>query len=484
MSDTVFLSATELARRIAAGDLSSEALLKAYLDRVDEHNPTLNALVLDIRDEALARAREADAATARGESWGPLHGIPMTIKESYNLAGTPTTWGNPDWKDNVAKEDSVPVRRLKQAGAIIFGKTNVPLALADFQSYNDVYGTTRNPYDHDRVPGGSSGGSAAALAAGLSALETGSDIGGSIRNPAHFCGVFGHKPTWNLLWMRGHSGPGDIRAMPDISVIGPLARSAADLDTALRAMAGPDDIMARGYRLDLPELPSSGLKGLRVAVWGDDPQCPVSAEVRARVERVAQLLRDGGASVDDTARPAFTSEHSHEVYQNLLQATMATRMADADYRGLQQRVAELDPVDDSATARVLRAQVSSFRDWTASNEARHKLRWQWHEFFKDYDVLLAPVMPTAAFAHDHRPFGERTIKVDDMEYPYFQQVFWAGLTGVVYLPSTVVPTGLTEAGLPVGLQIVGPEYSDLVTIGIASLLESAGCRFEPPRVYQ
>ncbi len=384
----------------------------------------------------------------------------------------------------------MPVARLKAAGAVVFGKTNVPLSLADFQSYNEVYGTTCNPYDHQRVPGGSSGGSAAALAAGLTGLEIGSDIGGSIRNPAHYCGVFGHKPTWNLLWMRGHSGPGDVRSVPDISVIGPLARSALDLDTVIRILAGPDDITARGYTLTLPELDRQSFEGLKVAVWADDEQCPVSATVRDRVERVAQLLRDGGAQVDYEARPDFSAEHVFDVYQNLLQATMATRMPLDDYRGLQKRVAALDPNDDSRAAQVQRAQVSTFRDWSAGNEARQQMRWKWHEFFragreeaKGYDVLLAPIMPTPAFPHDHRLFGERTIQVDNREYPYFQQVFWAGLTGVAYLPSTVIPTGLTDDGLPVGVQIAGPEYSDLVTIGIARLLEAAGCQFVPPHAY-
>jgi amidase len=483
MSDIVFLSATELAARIANREISSEELLNAYLERVDRFNPELNALVVDVRQQALERARQADAATARGESWGPFHGVPMTVKESYNLAGTPTTWGNPDWKDNIAAEDAVAVRKLKDAGGVVFGKTNVPLALADFQSYNDVYGTTNNPYDLDRVPGGSSGGSAAVLAAGLSALEAGSDIGGSIRNPAHYCGVFGHKPTWNLLWMRGHSGPGDVRSTPDISVIGPLARSAQDLDTAVRLLAGPDDIMARGYRLDLPELWERGLEGLRVAVWADDPVSPVSREVQGRVERVAHMFRDAGAEVNDEARPEFDTAHVYEVYQGLLQATMATRMPEEDYRGLQRRVAELDPDDASPAAKVLRAQVSSFREWTGRNELRHQLRWQWHEFFQRFDVLLAPIMPTAAFPHDHRPFGERTIRIDGQDHPYFQQVFWAGLTGIAYLPSTVIPTGLSDDGLPIGLQIVGPEYTDLITIGVARLLEASGCQYVPPPRY-
>jgi amidase len=458
-------------------------LLSLYLDRVDRYNGELNAIVVDVREQAMEQAAVADQMLADGKPTGPLHGVPMTIKESYNLAGTPTTWGNPDWKDNIATEDAEAVKKLKAAGVIVFGKTNVPLSLADFQSYNEVYGTTNNPYDHSRIPGGSSGGSAAALAAGLTGLETGSDIGGSIRNPAHFCGVFGHKPTHNLLWIRGHSPPGDLRSKPDISVIGPLARSAVDLDVALRQMAGPDDIMARGYRLDLPEFPQAGLKGLKVAVWSDDELCPVDVEVRARVELVADACRSAGATVDDQARPAFSTEHSHETYQNLLQATMAARMPDDDFESVKRYVASLDPSDDSPAARVLRAQVASFKDWKHHNEMRDHLRWQWHQFFTGYDLLLTPMMPTAAFPHDHREFRDRTITVNNEQRPYFDQVFWAGLTGVSYLPSTVIPTGLNGAGLPIGVQIVGPEFGDLVTIGAARALEGQGFRFVPPPDY-
>ena len=187
------------------------------------------------------RARQADAALAKGEVWGPLHGVPMTIKESYNVAGLPTTNGRPEMKDNIAERDALAVERLKAAGVVLFGKTNVPINLADFQSYNEVYGTTNSPWDVERVPGGSSGGSAAALAAGLCGFEFGSDIGGSIRNPSHFCGVFGHKPTWGLIPPRGHALPGHL-VQPDLSVVGPLARGAADLETGVLAMAGPDEL--------------------------------------------------------------------------------------------------------------------------------------------------------------------------------------------------------------------------------------------------
>jgi amidase len=484
MSEFAFLSATELARRVADRSVSATELLESFLARLDRFNPTLNAVIVDVRDAARADARRADAAVANGQQLGPFQGVPTTIKESFNLTGTPTTWGNPAWRTNIARGDALAVQKIRNAGAVVFGKTNVPLMLADFQSYNDIYGTTNNPYDPARTPGGSSGGSAAALAAGLSALELGSDIGGSIRNPAHFCGVFGHKPTWNLLSAKGHTGPQESFAGADISVIGPLARSAADLDTAVRLLAGPDAIVARGYRLALPELPANGVRGMRVAVWRDDAACPVSAEVRARVDQVARMLRDRGATVDMDARPDFSADHTHTTYQQLLQATLASRLPDAEYESLQQQVAALGPEDDSDRARVLRAQVSTFRDWTTHNELRHRLRWSWHAFFDRYDLLVTPIMPTSAFPHDHRRFGERTIRIDDREYPYFQQVFWAGLSGVAYLPSTVIPTGLDAAGLPIGVQLVGPEYGDLVTIGVARALEADGCRFVPPPDYR
>ena len=483
MSELAFASAAALAAKIKSREISAAELLEFYLARIDKYNPALNAVVVDMRDQARANAAQIDAAIAQGEDPGPLAGVPMTVKESYNVAGTPTTFGNPDWVDNIPGEDAESITKLKKSGVNIFGKTNVPLALADFQSYNDVHGTTNNPYDHSRIPGGSSGGSAAALAAGLCAIETGSDIGGSIRNPAHFCGVFGHNPTYNLLWMRGHAPPGDMRASSDISVIGPLARSAVDLEIALRAMAGPDEIMARGYQLKLPEWGERKLADLKVAVWKNDEHAPVAAEVEARVELVAQALKDAGAQLDELARPDFTAEHTHDTYQSLLQATMAMRMPDGDYAALQEKVDGLDRDDMSNAAKVMRAQVSSFKEWGAANELRHQLRWRWHEFFKEYDILLTPMMATAAFEHDHRRFGERTIMVDNDERPYFEQVFWAGLTGVAYLPSTVIPTGLNAQGLPIGVQIVGPEYDDLVTIGIARQLEAMGFDFTPPPDY-
>ncbi len=485
MTELAFASATELARRIKAREVGCVEMLKMYFDRVDSYNADLNAIIVQLRDEALGDAEKADRALANGDDVGPLHGVPMTTKESYDIAGTPTTWGVPEQKDNIATKDALAVQRLKGAGAVIFGKTNVPLMLSDFQSYNDIYGTTNNPWDLGRTPGGSSGGSAAALAAGLTGIETGSDIGGSIRNPAHFCGVFGHKPTWNLLPPRGHAMAG-ILSPSDISVIGPLGRSARDVETAVRIMAGPDEIASRGTTLDLKPL-TKPVGELSVAVWRDDGMARVDASVASRVDAVAQALKDAGAAVDFDARPV-DARHSHTVYQCLLQATMSARLPEERYREVERRVAALDPEDGSIAATVQRSQVARFRDWIANNEKRTHLRWQWHDFFEPggggFDVVIAPIMATSAFPHDHRPFGERRVVVNGAEVSYFDQVFWAGLASVAYLPATVIPTGPDEAGLPIGVQIIGPEYGDLVTLGVAQFLEDAGFAFTPAPGYR
>ncbi len=482
MTDLHFRSATAIAAAIRDGELGAREALEHFLSRVDRHNPALNAVIVQDRDGARARADAADAARARGDALGPLHGVPMTVKESYNLAGFPTTWGVPEMRGAIAKEDALAVQRLAAAGANVFGKTNVPLRLADFQSYNDIYGTTGNPWDPTRTPGGSSGGSAAALAAGLTGLEIGSDIGGSIRNPAHFCGVFGHKPTWNLVPPRGHA-LGEVFAPTDISVIGPLARSAGDLEAAMRLMAGPDRLESAGLTLDLPEL-DGPLSSLRIAVWRSDPLCPPSAAVGARLDAVVKALAGAGAEIDDSARPAFTAEHSHGIYVTLLMSAMSARLPDADFNALVARADRLAPSDQSPPARELRAQTMRARDWARMHEARTKLRWDWHRFFEKHDFLITPIMPTTAFPHDHAPQAERRIVIDGTPHDYFSQIFWAGLAGVSLLPATIVPAGCAEDGLPVGVQIIGPAYGDLRTIQLAQRLEQLGFGFVAPPAFR
>ena len=482
MMDVSFKPAVALAQSIRDRQIGCLELLDHYLERVSRFNTQLNAIIVLDADRARERARQADAALARGEVWGPLHGVPMTCKESFNVAGLPTTFGSPQLKDNIAVEDALAIQRLKAAGAVIFGKTNVPLWLADFQSYNEVYGTTNNPWDPQRGPGGSSGGAAATLASGMSGLEIGSDIGGSIRNPAHFCGVFGHKPTWGLLPPRGHAVPG-ILAQSDLSVIGPLARSAADLELSVQVTAGPDEIQGAGYRLDLQPPGQATLGDYRVAVWKNDDMAPVSREVVGRVETVAEAISSSGGTVDEAARPSFAAAEAHDTYQLLLQATLATRQPWDAYAKMQEDVAALNANDQSDRARTLRRQTATHWEYGQANEARTHLRWAWHEFFKTHDALIAPIAATPAFEHDHQRFDKRTIEVDGAAQPYFQQIFWAGLAICSYLPSTVIPAGSSADGLPIGLQIIGPEFGDLKTIGLAKLLEEAGFAFTPPPGY-
>jgi len=482
MSSTAFSSGLQLAAGIKQGDYSAVELLEYYLGRIERYNPSLNAVIeLDV-DRAQERAREADAALSRGEYWGPLHGVPMTIKESFDVAGLHTTRGNPHFRNHVASDDALSVTRLKNVGVNLFGKTNVPLDLADFQSYNDIYGTTNNPWDQGTTPGGSSGGSAVAMAAGLSGVENGSDIGGSIRNPAHFCGVFGHKPTWGLLPPRGHAAPG-VLAQSDLAVIGPLARSAQDLEILLRAQAGPDEIMSRGYRLELPEAAFGELGDLRVAAMVNADCAPVSLACEARVEAVLEIIRSAGGQIDYDARPGFDLQQAHDVYETLLWSVMASRASDEAYDEVAGEVSRLSADDQSPRARNLRARVASYRDYSIANEARTGMRWAWHRFFSDFDVLITPLMATPAFPHDHRPFGQRTINVDGVDRPYFQQLFWAGLAINSYLPATLIPTGSLGEGLPIGVQLIGPEFGDLKVLKIAQLLEDEGLRFVPPPGY-
>jgi amidase len=262
-------------------------------------------------------------------------------------------------------------------------------------------------------------------------------------------------------------------------VIGPLGRAAEDLALALDLLAQPDEIAARGLRVALPAL-DRPLEALRVAVWADDPFAPVADAVRGRVEHVARSLEESGARVSHMARPEFSAADTHEVFQYLLQSTMASRMPDADYAALKAAAERFAPDDRRPGALTVRAQTLSFRDWSRWNHARYRMRRQWAAFFEHFDVLLTPIMATSAFLHDHRPFGDRTIQVNGETRPYFEQVFWAGLPGVSFLPATIVPTGPDDAGLPIGVQIVGPEYGDRITVGVAEILERMGYRFTAP----
>ena len=482
MSSLAYLSALELAARIRSGEISSVELTQHYIDRIEKYDGEVNAVIVRTFENALEAAESADRALAQGRELGPLHGVPMTIKESYVMANTPSTWGMKDFRDNVSDEDGLAVKRFRAAGAHFLGKTNVPTDLADFQSYNPVYGTTGNPWDTSRTPGGSSGGSAAALAAGFTGLEAGSDIGGSIRNPAHFCGVYGHKPTYGIIPMQGHELVAGIPEA-DLAVCGPLARSAEDLKVALEIMAGPAERAALGWQLSLPAADFTDLKNMRVAIWPTDETAPVSAEVADRVVMVGETLSRLGAKVSDSARPAFDLSRAQNNYQTLLTAVMTGALSDEDVVKAEAVAKSLDPEDMSSAAVNARATVLPHRDWIRANTQREKLRAAWDAFFNDWDILLCPQMATPAFPHDHRPFGERTIQVDNEEQPYFQQLFWAGMIVNAYLPSTVFPTGLSKDGLPIGVQAVSAPYRDYRTIEFARLIAREIGGFTAPKNY-
>jgi amidase len=484
MIDPHFRSAKQLASDIRRRKLGCLEVLDLYLARMERFNGKLNAIVVTDVDGARRRARQADAALRKGKPWGPLHGVPMTIKESYDVAGMPTTWGLPALKDNVAPRNALAVDRLLAAGVVLFGKTNVPAWLADYQSYNDVYGTTNNPWDLARSPGGSSGGSAVALAAGLTGLEAGSDIGSSIRNPAHYCGVFGHKPTFGIVPPRGQALPGRV-AQGDISVIGPMARSAEDLAIGLSVMAGPDEIDGAGLRLALPAPRRKALREFKVAVMLDDPAAEVDREVQARLQALADFLGKRKVKVSFTARPAFDTAEAHRTYIFLLRAATAGRQTAEEFARNAEITRGLAPDDQRYYAWTMRANTASHRDWLAANETRHKMRWRWAEFFREWDLLLCPVASSAAFPHDHAgERHERMITVNGKRVPCVDQLFWAGYGGMAYLPATVAPAGFTPAGLPVGVQIIGPQYGDRTCIEFARLLEREFQAFVPPPDYR
>ena len=479
----VFQSAKALASALRRAKIGSRELLDLYLERIAKYNPKLNAIIAMDVEAARKRARQADAALKKGQVWGPLHGLPMTIKESFDVAGMPTTWGLPELKEHRAERNALAVQRYIDAGAIVFGKTNVPTMLADWQTFNDIYGTTNNPWDVSRVPGGSSGGSAAALAAGLTGLETGSDIGASIRDPAHYCGVYGHKPTYDICATNGQSLQGRVAAQ-DITVIGPLARSADDLELALKIIAGPDAIDARGWRLTLPPSPKKSLREFKVAVMLSADVAEVDRSVQDRIQAVADFMAKNKTKVSDTARPDIDTAQAHRVFIHLLRAATSGRQTDEMFARHLAAARDVRPDDTRYEAWMVKGNTMFHREWLAWNEQRHQMRLKWDAFFQDYDLLLCPAGATAAFPHNQKgERWERMVSVNGKPQPSTTQMFWAGFMGMAGLPSTVAPAGLTPEGLPVGVQIVGPQYGDLTCIRLAQLLEREYQGFVPPPGY-
>ena len=486
MSELGYWSAADCLGALRSGEVSSTELVDACIARIERLNPALNAVVAKDYERARESARAADDARADARDLGPLHGLPMTVKDSLQTAGLVTTSGAPTLRDFVPAEDAVAVERVLKAGAIILGKTNLPIFAGDWQSFNEIYGCTNNPWDVTRTAGGSSGGSAAALASGFVPLELGSDIGGSIRTPAHYCGVYGHKPSHGIVPGRGHiPGPPGTKGEPDLAVVGPLARSAADLRLALDVIAGPDVLEAPAWVLDLPAPRAEQLEGFRVGYWLDDPLCPIDSAVRSELEATIEALRPHVQLVD-LALP-FTLSDVVPDYVRLLLGVIGGDMP-APLRLLTRALLphyalaeKLGLPTDLITKNATRGMNQSHAEWARANEGRAKLRWACDEVFKEIDVLLTPVVPTTAFPHqtggNHL---SRRLIVDGDKRPYMDHIPWAALATSAYLPATSAPVGIAADGLPVNVQIIGPYLGDYTTLRFAELLAHVRGGFRPP----
>ncbi|MEN9644648.1 MAG: hypothetical protein RL238_1317 [Actinomycetota bacterium] len=455
ITDPTMWSATDQAAAIAAGRLGSEELLDLFLDRIEDVDRHVHAVCTLDAHRARRRAQEADEATARGESWGPLHGLPITVKDAIATEGVRSTGGAVALRDHVPAADAPAVAALKGAGAIVFGKTNLPEWSGDWQSFNEMFGTTNNPWALDRTPGGSSGGAAAAVACGMTSFELGTDIGGSVRVPSAFCGVFGHKPSFGIIPTLGYLdavGATDPRAMveSDVNTFGPIARSADDLRLLLDVLAGPTPERAVAWRLDLPESSVDSLRGLHVAAWIDEPELEIDAVMARVLHDAVDAVEAAGARVDRSARPAID---------------VATAWRDGA-RLIGSAVSVSDEVDHTR----------SHRDWLLAHRRRAVLRAAWAELFERFDVVLCPITLLPAFPHLQAGYwGDRVVQVNGVQRPYLDLEGWPALVGAAYLPSTATPVGVTDDGLPVGMQVVTPFLHDRRAIRVAGLVADA-CR--------
>jgi amidase len=478
---SAFATAEQLATAVRTKEISATELLALTLQQIDRHNPPLNAVVWECREQARARARQADEALAKGQLLGPLHGVPLTIKESFAYRGSPSTWGLPALRDKTSPRTATAVERLEAAGAIVVGKTNVPVMLSDWQSSNPLYGTTNNPWDVSRTPGGSTGGGAAAVAAGLGALTLGSDLNGSIRIPAHFCGVYGHKPSLELVSTAGLQ-PGPWDGSPgypmDLAVVGPMARSARDLGLALSALGGPSREDARAWSWRMPAPRHSRVEDFRIGYVLDDLAAPLASDVRKVYETALSALRAAGATVEE-GWPAGIDPHAQaRTFGYLLGALVA---ADMDPNQREQARARFEKNADDVFAA---AAVEPHARWL--RETGHRLMWRarWQQYFDSHDVFVLPTTVTAAFPHDHtEPIGRRVVETADGKRSYVQTIaYWTISANLAGLPATVAPVGQTDAGLPVGIQIVAPMWEDGTSIEFAALLADVVGGYRPPPI--
>ncbi len=483
--DTMLLkSAGNLASAIREKKISAAELLTRQFERVDSINPDLNAIIWQDRDNATDLARKLDEETAAGKFRGPLHGLPITVKESFDLVGSPATWGYPEWKNNFPKHDAEVVERYKAAGAIIFGKTNVPLKLAEWQSFNDIYGTTNNPWDLTRTPGGSSGGSAAALATGMTTMEAGSDIGSSIRNPAHYCGVFGLKPTWNVVPTQGQAPPGWFGDI-DIAVTGPMARTAGDLELGFDILVGADRFLRTGWKTDCPADTKTRLSQFTIALKLGDKESPVEQAYLDSLAGFADRLEKAGATVIRDRLPEIDSAAHYDMYLKFLSAALSMGVSNAEIDGLRSELEALNsPMASSIMVPRLLGMAMSHRDWLETDNERRVARLKFDTFFTDVDILLCPVCASPAFHHDQdgKRFT-RTLTVNGKQQPEMLQNFWSGYSGVVGLPSSVGPMDLID-GLPVGYQAIAGYGRDRTALAFTRAVEAEIGGFVPPPAYR
>jgi amidase len=478
--DADFGSAVDAAAAIRARKISSVELTEHTFRRIDAFEPKLNAYVYQLREAALAAAKKADDAIARNEANGQFHGVPVSVKESFGVQGQPCTWGVPAFKDAKATRNSVPVRRLLEAGAVLLGGTNVPFLLMDGQSFNDIYGTSNNPWDLARTPGGSSGGSAAALAAGMGFFSVGSDIGGSIRTPSALCGIYGHKPTLDIVDMSGHA-PGGAHSNPGFStllaVAGPMARSAEDLEVGLRILAGPEPPDSKAYRWTLPAARHNRLEHYRVGYVLEDPSVPVSAETKSVLESAIRACERAGATMKPGWPDGFHFAELVDAYFFMLGA-FDFSVTPPDH---QRRLREIFEKRSDPTAQ---GSLATFAEWQVRNLKRLAYRALWQKYFDSVDVFLLPTAMTAAFPHDHSPRSTRTIPLPEGgAQPQMNLLTYIAPATFTGCPATTAPAGLTKSGLPVGLQIVGPYLEDATPIGFAKLLARETGGFQPPKGY-
>ena len=457
--DGIFSGAAAAMRALGEGQTSARQLLEGCLEAIDQDNNAVNAVVHLEIDAARRKADACDADRRAGRKSGPLQGLPVTVKECFDVEGMPTTWGDPARIAAFPEQSAGVARRLVEAGAILFGKTNIPANLGDWETDNPLFGGTRNPHDLSRSAGGSSGGSAAAVACGFSYADIGSDQGGSLRLPAHYCGVNGLKPSWDILPMSGHSMTGE-RRVPDIGVSGPIVRQAEDLSLLLEALAGPEEPDS-AWQLNLPKARIAGLKGLRVAVMTDHPECPVDDSYAEALDRFFAALEAAGASVDREARPAIDFYAANDLMNLLVRAETSTRLNDIQFMEND----KLAQSDGKGIERFeyLNAQGNAMahRRWLNLHEERIRICAAWWTFFQRYDLFLCPSAASAA-----APFRkaskveQRTIPVNGIEQPVLTQHFWYSFASLAFLPANSAPVGATASGLPCGVQVIGPKYRD------------------------